>query len=152
MDWQPTEDQAWKANPMVLPASGNRTSDRAVVRSGGGPMSKVHNGALSATISRKRRHPYPLRIKALLHAGGERRLIEITNYSRQGLSLKGAAGIELGERVTVELLSGQRLPVMAVWVQDGRANARFLGPLASGHTVMRWLREAARRYASSRSA
>jgi hypothetical protein len=46
----------------------------------------------------------------------------------------------------VELLSGQQLPVRVVWAQDGEADVHFLGPVASGLTVMRWLREAARRY------
>jgi hypothetical protein len=81
-----------------------------------------------------------------LDAGGKRSLIEITSYSQHGLSLDRAAGIEPDERVTVELLSGLRLPMRVVWMRDGEAGLRFLGPIAPGQTVMRLLDRAARNY------
>jgi hypothetical protein len=98
---------------------------------------------------RATRHLNPLCIKALLYAGAEPRFIEIKHYTRDGLTFNCARCIDPGKRVTIELLSGQRLPVRVVWVKDGEVDVRFLSPLASGHTVMRWLREAARRHATS---
>src|SRR4029077_6611389 len=89
---------------------------------------------------------YPVRTGAVLDAGGKRSLIDITGYSQHGLSLDRAAGVEPDERVTVELLSGLRLPMRVVWMRDGEAGLRFIGPIAPGQTVMRLLDQAARNY------
>jgi hypothetical protein len=62
------------------------------------------------------------------------------------LGLEGASGIEPEERVTVELPWGSRPSMMLLWVEKDRAGLRFLGPNASGHSVMRLLDQAARNY------
>jgi hypothetical protein len=55
------------------------------------------------------------------------------------------AGVELDERVTVELRSGERLPMRVVWVRGSEAGVRFLGPVVLGHPVMRFLGEATKK-------
>ena len=85
-------------------------------------------------------HPVP--INAFLHVRGGRCRIEITDYSQHGLSFDRATGVELDERVTVELRSGRRLPMRVAWVKGTTAGVRFLGPIMSEHAVMRWLDEA----------
>jgi hypothetical protein len=112
----------------------------------------VHNQGPARSDAPKSRQPRPtVRISAVLHAHGMHRRIEITEYSEQGLSLRRVSGIELDERVTVELQSGQRLPLRVIWAKGDQADVRFLGPIAPGHTVMRWLDQAARRYERRRS-
>ena len=107
-------------------------------------------GPTSASELRPPQHA--VRIRAFLRAGGRRRSIEITNYSVHGLSLDRAAGIELDERVTIELRSGQRLPMRVVWIKGGEAGVRFLAAIAPDHTVMHSLDEAARNYKRRRHA
>jgi hypothetical protein len=85
-------------------------------------------------------------------SGGRRRSIEITNYSVEGLSVDRAAGIELDERVTIELRSGERLPMRVVWIKGGEAGVRFLAAIAREHTVMRSLDKAAKNYKLRRHA
>jgi hypothetical protein len=51
--------------------------------------------------------------------------------------------------VNVELPWGLRLPMMVLWVEKDRAAMRFLGSNASGHSAMRLLEEAAKRYRRS---
>jgi hypothetical protein len=85
---------------------------------------------------------HPVLINAFLHVRGGRCRIEITDYSQHGLSLDRATGVELDERVTVELQSGRRLPMRVAWVRGTAAGVRFLGPIVSEHAVMRWLDEA----------
>jgi hypothetical protein len=87
-----------------------------------------------------------LRIKAFLEDHRGRRRVLITDYSQYGLSLGRVAGVELDERVTVELRSGDRLPMRVVWVRGAEAGVRFLGPIVSGHPLMRLLDEAAKRH------
>jgi hypothetical protein len=77
-----------------------------------------------------------------LHVPGGRCRIEITHYSQHGLSLDRATGLEIDERVTVELQSGRRLPMRVAWVEGTAAGVRFLGPIMSEHAVLRWLAEA----------
>src|SRR5262245_51400721 len=105
----------------------------------------VHSpGPTSHDASELRPPRHAVRIGAFLRAAGRRRSVEITNYSVYGLSHDRAAGIEPDERVTIELRSGQRLPMRVVWVQREEAGVRFLGAIAPDHTVMRSLDEAAR--------
>jgi hypothetical protein len=97
--------------------------------------------------AREPRQPrHSVRIKALLDAHGTCHSIEIIDYSRHGFKLERAFGIDPGQRVTVELRSGLRLPMIVLWVERGQAGVRFLGPIAPGHTVMRSLEQAARKY------
>jgi PilZ domain len=101
---------------------------------------------------RARRSPrHAVRVRAVLHAHGTRRRIDIIDYSQHGFKLERAAGIEPQDRVTVELPSGQRLPMIVLWVEESRAGVRFLGPIAPGHTVMRWLDQSASKHRLLRS-
>jgi len=94
-----------------------------------------------------RRSPrHAVRVRAVLHAHGKHRRIDIIDYSQHGFKLQRVSGIEPDERVTVELPSGQRLPMIVLWVKEGRAGVRFLGPIAPGHTVMRWLDQSASKH------
>ena len=82
------------------------------------------------------------RIKAWLHVSGERFCIEITDYSRHRLEVGQVRAIRPDQRVTVELSSGTRLPVVVEWVEGSSASLCFVGPIAPGHPVMRELIEA----------
>jgi len=83
-------------------------------------------------------------IRAVLHAHGTRRRVQILDYSRRGLRLGHTSGIALDEHVTVELGSGLRLPMRVVYVSEDSTALRFLGTIAPGLTVMRALDAAAR--------
>jgi hypothetical protein len=105
----------------------------------------AHNPGPTSHDAHNPRLPRPaVRISAYLEAGGRRRRILITEYSPLGLTLDRTAGIELDERVTVELRWGQRLPVRVVWVRGEKAGVRFLGPIVPGHPVLQLLELAAK--------
>jgi hypothetical protein len=91
------------------------------------------------------RSPQPVHIGAYLEDRRGRHRILITAYSAVGLTLDRTAGLELDERVTVELRSGDRLPTRVVWVRGARARVRFLGSIAQGHPVPQLLEAAAKR-------
>ena len=105
----------------------------------------AHNLGPTSQDNPRPRLPRPaLRIKAFLEDHCGRRRALITDYSQYGLSLYRAPGVELDARVTVELPSGERLPMRVAWVRGSEAGVRFLGPLVPGHPVMRLLDEAAK--------
>jgi hypothetical protein len=97
--------------------------------------------------ARMARHPIPAASAHQCVLGGRHRAL-ITAYSALGLILDRAPGLELGERVTVELRSGDRLPTRVVWVRRAKARVRFLGSIAQGHPVPQLLEEAAIRHQS----
>jgi hypothetical protein len=107
-------------------------------------MAHNHPGPTSHDADKPRLPRPALHIKAFLDDHRGRRRVLITDYSQYGLSLLRVAGVELDERVTVELRSGDRLPMRVVWVKGAEAGVRFLGPIVPGHPVMRLLDEAAR--------
>jgi hypothetical protein len=94
------------------------------------------------------RSPQPVQISAYLEDRRGRHRILITAYSPLGLILDRTARLELNERVTVELRSGDRLPTRVVWVRRAKAGVRFLGSVAEGHSVPQLLEEAAKRHHS----
>jgi hypothetical protein len=113
----------------------------------------VNAGLRSMTMAHRRgptthdapnllQRPQSVPIDAFLHVRSGRCRIEITDYSQHGLNLDRATGIDLDERVTVELQSGRRLPMRVAWVKGTTAGVRFLGPIMSEHAVTRWLDEA----------
>ena len=55
-------------------------------------------------------------------------------------------GLAVGEGVTVELLTGERLPVAVARALGSHADVEFVGPIAPGHPAMVALDEAALRY------
>ena len=97
------------------------------------------------------RSPQPVHISAHLEGRRGRQRILITTYPALGLTLDRTAGLELYERVTVELRSGDRLPTRVVWVRRAKARVRFLGSIPQGHPVPRLLEEAATRHQSRRT-
>ena len=89
----------------------------------------------------------PVRIPALLDRhDGLSRTVVIVDYSRGGLHIDRAFGIAVGEHVTVELLSGHRLPVEVMWAVSTQIGVKFLGPIPPGHPAMVALDGAAKRY------
>jgi len=48
--------------------------------------------------------------------------------------------------VTVELLSGHRIPVEVVWAISTQIGVRFLGPIQPGHPALMALEKAANKY------
>jgi hypothetical protein len=107
----------------------------------------AHNpGPTSHYAHRPRRRRPVVYIRAFLEDRRGRRRILITDYSQYGLSLCRVAGVELDERVTVELRSGERLPMRVAWVRGGEAGVRFLGPIAPGHQITDLLGEAAKKH------
>jgi hypothetical protein len=94
-------------------------------------------GPTSHDASELRQRRHAVRVSAFLRAGGRRRSIEITSYSVDGFDR--AAGIELDQRVIIELRSGERLPMRVVWIKGGEAGVCFLAAMAREHTVMRSL-------------
>src|SRR6476469_5884885 len=94
-------------------------------------------------IVRRRVH-----ILALLHCHRLSRTVVIADYSHDGLLLKSPFAAAIGERATVELLSGHRLPVQVMWVAGSHIGVRFFEKMQAGHPAMLALREAVRKYES----
>jgi hypothetical protein len=94
------------------------------------------------------RSPQPVHIGAYLEDRRGRHRILVTAYSPLGLILDRTSGLELDERVTVQLRSGDRLPTRVVWVRRAKAGVRFLGSITRGHPVPELLEEAAKRHQS----
>ena len=74
-------------------------------------------------------------IVALLHCHRLVRTVVIADYSHNGLRLVSTFPAAIGERATVELLSGHRLPVQVMWVAGTHIGVRFFANTgwASGH-------------------
>ena len=85
-------------------------------------------------------------LPALLLGHGLCSSVTIRDYSMRGLCLDGAFGFETRERVTVELLTGQRLPVVVAWSKGTEIGVRFVGPITSGHPALLALEMAAEAY------
>ena len=113
----------------------------------------AHDEGSTRRDVRKPRQPrHAVRVRAVLHAHGKCRRIDIIDYSQHGFKLDRASGIGPHERVTVELPSGHRLPMRVVWIKGGEAGVRFLAAIAPEHPVMHSLDEAARNYKLRRRA
>lgn len=63
----------------------------------------------------------PVHITALLDRHGLTPRVVIVDYSRGGLRIDRAFEVAVGEHVTVELLSGHRMPVEVVWAVGARS-------------------------------
>jgi hypothetical protein len=95
----------------------------------------------------RRRHARrAVHIVALLHCHGLHRTVAIVDYSQGGLRMKNTFGVAVGEKVTVELCSGHRLPVVVRWAVGGQIGVQFVGVVPAGHPAMLALDEAAERY------
>jgi hypothetical protein len=84
-------------------------------------------------------------IVALLHCHRLCRSVVIADCSRDGLLLESTCAVAIGERATVALLSGHRLPVQVMWVAGIHIGVRFFG-IQAGHPGMLALWEAAEKY------
>jgi PilZ domain len=94
-------------------------------------------------IVRRRVH-----IVALLHCHRLSRTVVIADCSHNGLRLVTTFAATIGERATVELLSGHRLPVQVMWVAGSHIGVRFFEKMQAGHPAMLAIREAVRKYES----
>jgi hypothetical protein len=83
-------------------------------------------------------------IVALLHCHQLVRTVVIEDYSHYGLRLVSRFPAAIGERVTVELLSGHRLPVQVIWVAGTNIGVRFFG-IQAGHPGLLALWKAVRK-------
>jgi hypothetical protein len=86
-------------------------------------------------------------IVALLHCHRLVRSVVIEDYSGNGLRLVSSFPAAVGERVTVELLSGHRLPALVVWTAGTHIGVQFLA-LHAGHPGLLALWEAIRKHES----
>jgi PilZ domain len=86
-----------------------------------------------------------VQIVALLHCHRLCRSVLIADYSREGLLLESTCAVSIGERATVALLSGHRLPVQVMWVAGTHLGVRFFG-IQAGHPGLLALWEAVRKY------
>jgi hypothetical protein len=95
----------------------------------------------------RRRYPRrPVHVSALIHAHGLCRSVTIVDYTPLGLRLKGTFGIAAGDRITVELLTGDRLPLVVAWAMGSEVGAEFVGPTRSEHPAIVALEDAVQRY------
>src|SRR5262245_9354385 len=85
-------------------------------------------------------------IAAILRCHRLRRRAIIVDFSLGGLHIDSSIAVVIGERATVELSSGDRLPVQVIWVAGGHFGVRFLVAMTEDHPANLALREAAREY------
>lgn len=80
----------------------------------------------------RRRHERRLAaVTALVHSHGRFQTVSILDFSTGGLQLQGAFGVAVGDKITVELLSGHRLPGKVVWSLGSRIGAQFVPALSA---------------------
>ena len=104
--------------------------------------------ARQSAVSKTRRADIrrPVHIHAQLVGHNHRCSATILDYSTNGLRLIDTFAIGIGERVTIDLLTGHRLPVVVTWVVGSQVGVRFVGPIAPGHPALLALDAAAERY------
>ena len=108
--------------------------------------------ARQSAVSKTRRADVrrPVHIHARLVGHDHRCSATILDYSTNGLRLIDTFAVGIG--VTIELLTGHRLPVVVTWVVGSQVGVRFLGPIAPGHPTLLALDAAAERYKRVRGA
>jgi hypothetical protein len=87
-----------------------------------GAVSKAHGGDVRRIVH----------LRALLVGHGFCRGVTILDYSTSGLRLADTFALAVGERVTVELLTGHRLPVVVAWAVGSQMEVRLLVRLCRG--------------------
>jgi PilZ domain len=105
-------------------------------------MSQQPNALQERRLSVRRR----VYIVALLRCHRLCRSAVIADFSQDGLRLESTCAVAIGERATVELLSGQLLPVQVMWVSGGHIGVRFFEKMHAGHPAMLALWEAVRKH------
>jgi PilZ domain len=100
----------------------------------------------SAVSKTRRADVRPVHIHARLVGHDHRCSATILDYSTNGLRLTDTFAVGIGERVTIDLLTGHRLPVVVTWVVGSQVGVRFVGPIAPGHPALLALDAAAERY------
>jgi hypothetical protein len=86
-----------------------------------------------SAVIRRRHERRSAAITALVHSHGRFQTVSIVDFSSGGLQLQGAFGLAVGDRITVELLSGHRLPGKVVWSLGSRIGAQFVPALSPDH-------------------
>lgn len=103
-------------------------------------MANLYSQLLSAQDVRPslRRHDerHPTRVTALVHCHDRFQTVRIVDISLGGLQLQGCFGVGVGEDITVELLSGDRLVAKVAWSVGSRLGVRFLQPLGADHPIL----------------
>jgi PilZ domain len=104
--------------------------------------------ARQSAVSKTRRADIrrPVHIHAQLVGHNHRCSATILDYSTNGLRLIDTFAVGIGERVTIDLLTGHRLPVVVTSVVGSQVGVRFLGPIAPGHPTLLALDAAAKEY------
>jgi hypothetical protein len=104
--------------------------------------------ARQSAVSKTRRADVrrPVHIDARLVGHDHRCSATILDYSTNGLRLIDTFAVGIGERVTIDLLTGHRLPVVVTSVVGSQVGVRFLGPIAPGHPALLALDAAAEEY------
>ena len=88
----------------------------------------------------------PVDIHARLVGHDHRCSAIVLDYSTNGLRLIDTFAVGIGERATIDLLTGHRLPVVVTSVVGSQVGVRFLGPIAPGHPALLALDAAAEEY------
>ena len=104
--------------------------------------------ARQSAVSKTRRADIrrPVHIHARLVGHDHRCSAIVLDYSTNGLRLIDTFAVGIGERVTIDLLTGHRLPVVVTWVVGSQVGVRFVGPIVPGHPALLALDAAAERY------
>jgi len=94
---------------------------------------------------RRRDERHPTRVTALVHCHRRFQTVRIVDVSQGGLQLQGCFGVGVGDEITVELLSGERLEAKVAWSVGSRLGVRFHQPLSLEHPVLAVQQHAGRR-------
>ena len=86
-----------------------------------------------ATAVRRRHERRSAAVTALVHSHGRFQTVSILDFSTGGLQLQGAFGVAVGDQISIELLSGQRLAAKVVWSLGSRIGAQFTPALPADH-------------------
>lgn len=103
-------------------------------------------GQIAVSKTRRADALRPVHVHAQLIGHDHRCSATVSGYSTNGLRLIDTFAVGIGERVTIELLTGHRLPVVVTWVIGSQVGVRFLGPITPGHPALLALDAAAERY------
>ena len=82
---------------------------------------------------------------ALLHVRKQFQTVKVADFSEGGVQLQGAFGVLAGDRIVLDLVSGERCEIKVMWSLGSRLGGRFLTPLDADDPVLAALQRAAER-------